>query len=592
MAGADRSSVGSVPKKIRETCAHCKKEVVSKVQCKKCDAFFHPACLRQAGAQRNAICVHSEEIVHQVTSKPESQDIAHLETIINKMLRRIERLEESEGELKKKIESLEEIVENSKPGKKGKQTKTGKTSVSSNSKSGNTARGQVNPVLPNELPNNSAGSNIELGSNDSLKDDEVFEVEVDAVDSIDAVSDVNNTGKTLSLTLPENKNKNTENQEVLPENSVNLPSERMDIAKKSPHEGQSEWKTVFRKKKLKADPKIRPNAIKGNKENYTGLRVAKKANFIWLFVSGFDTETNPDEIKSYLEENGVSAMICEQLKTKTEHKYSSFKVQGIRLPKSSWLIAFVVSRFCGLFKKKITYLGDFLKKRNMEEEDDLGGGSSEKRFKPNKDENNGISPLTLIDSGIKRNEKIPNLYSPTDKGPFVVFIESTDKSGNNIGRFNDLKIAKDIFNLKLTNIKNINNKGLNRLSIEFDEYKAANEFIENTFLKDKGYSIFVPYNFVTCKGIVRQVHKDIPLNELTDAISSPFEVLDIVRLNRKILSNDNDNKTQKGTTLNIVRLFRQLKIRKKHKEDTTELPIVKLFYSLIPAFPMYKVTKI
>lgn len=55
MAGVDRLSVSSVPKKVRKACAHCKKEVVSEVQCKKCDAFFHPGCLRQAATQKNAI---------------------------------------------------------------------------------------------------------------------------------------------------------------------------------------------------------------------------------------------------------------------------------------------------------------------------------------------------------------------------------------------------------------------------------------------------------------------------------------------------------------------------------------------------------
>ncbi|KAH1021887.1 hypothetical protein HUJ04_011371 [Dendroctonus ponderosae] len=152
----------------------------------------------------------------------------------------------------------------------------------------------------------------------------------------------------------------------------------------------------------------------------------------------------------------------------------------------------------------------------MEERDDPGGGRKrekissgsepeknkrsvslrspeiiEKRFKTDHTlmKNTDQTMVTLTDSVSKRRERMPKMYSTTDKGPFIVCIESTEKSGNNIGRFNDLKIAKDIFNLKLDNIKYIKNKGLNRLSIEFTDHKSANEFIDNSFLKGKGYSM-------------------------------------------------------------------------------------------------------
>uniref|UniRef100_A0AAR5PUQ2 Pre-C2HC domain-containing protein n=1 Tax=Dendroctonus ponderosae TaxID=77166 RepID=A0AAR5PUQ2_DENPD len=205
----------------------------------------------------------------------------------------------------------------------------------------------------------------------------------------------------------------------------------------------------------------------------------------------------------------------------------------------------------------------------MEERDDPGGGRKrekissgsepeknkrsvslrspeiiEKRFKTDHTlmKNTDQTMVTLTDSVSKRRERMPKMYSTTDKGPFIVCIESTEKSGNNIGRFNDLKIAKDIFNLKLDNIKYIKNKGLNRLSIEFTDHKSANEFIDNSFLKGKGYSMYVPYNFITCKGIVKQIHKDIPVTELMETINSPFEVINIIRLNRKVLTSDSQNK--------------------------------------------------
>lgn len=115
-------------------------------------------------------------------------------------------------------------------------------------------------------------------------------------------------------------------------------------------------KPFFAKKNHKPDPKIRPKPIRGSKENCRGLKIANKTNYIWLSVSGLDTQTNPDEIKSYLEENGVSATICEKLITRTERKYSSFKVQvpaehrGELLDCGFWPVGLTVNDFLNLRK--------------------------------------------------------------------------------------------------------------------------------------------------------------------------------------------------------------------------------------------------
>ena len=64
-----------------------------------------------------------------------------------------------------------------------------------------------------------------------------------------------------------------------------------------------------------------------------------------------------------------------------------------------------------------------------------------------------------------------------------------------MGRYNNIKIARDIFNLNLTDVKKTKNKGLNRLSIEFTNFKSANNFVKNKTLLDKGYKIFSLFNF-------------------------------------------------------------------------------------------------
>lgn len=132
------------------------------------------------------------------------------------------------------------------------------------------------------------------------------------------------------------------------------------------------------------------------------------------------------------------------------------------------------------------------------------------------------------------------LYSPSDKGPFICYIESTDKVGFPIGKNNNIKIARDIFNLKLTDILKITNKGLNRIAVQFTNCFAANNFVKNNSLIDKGYKIFIPFNFVTSKGIARRVDLDLSEEELLKHCSTKdkIKILNVRRMNRKIVNED------------------------------------------------------
>lgn len=142
-------------------------------------------------------------------------------------------------------------------------------------------------------------------------------------------------------------------------------------------------------------------------------------------------------------------------------------------------------------------------------------------------------------------------YSCIDKGPYIVYMESTEKVGFNLGRANNIKIARDIFNLKLTDIKKINNKGLNRISIEFISYNAANLFVNNPTLLNKGYKIFIPFNFVTSKGIARRVDFDITEKELLECcnVDGNIEILSVKRLNRKVINDKVVSYEPTGTVL-------------------------------------------
>ena len=154
-----------------------------------------------------------------------------------------------------------------------------------------------------------------------------------------------------------------------------------------------------------------------------------------------------------------------------------------------------------------------------------------------------------VDNGQPKNkkDKIQRFFSNKDFGPFIVYIESTEQSGNNLGRFNDLKIAKDIFNLNLKDVKKINNKGMNRIGVEFTNFMAANNFVSNKTLINKGYNIFNPANYVSCKGIVRGVNKMFQVEEVVRYSEAPIRILDAVRLNRKVLGISSEGPTFEPT---------------------------------------------
>ena len=165
--------------------------------------------------------------------------------------------------------------------------------------------------------------------------------------------------------------------------------------------------------------------------------------------------------------------------------------------------------------------------------------------------NSNANQVNNTKTGINTIIKTNILYSSSDKGPFIVYLESTDKVGFNIGKFNNIKIARDIFNLNLTDVIKISNKGLNRIAIQFISYISANSFVNNKTLLDKGYNIFIPFNFVTSKGIARNVDFDLSEEEIlkTCKAYNNIKILNAKRLNRKTIKNDITTYEPTGTVL-------------------------------------------
>lgn len=186
------------------------------------------------------------------------------------------------------------------------------------------------------------------------------------------------------------------------------------------------------------------------------------------------------------------------------------------------------------------------------------------------------------DDSNKKSEIPEMFYTEYDLGPFFVYIESTDKVGYNLGKSNNIKIARDIFNLKLNNVKRISNKGQNRIAVEFLNSQAANNMVKNKDLIGRGYKIFIPFNFVTCKGICRQVDMDLTEDELLNCSSAgsyagqKIKILSVRRLNRKVV-NELDKSISYEPTATVLFTFKGVVLPKViqfyHLERSVEIYI-------------------
>lgn len=141
------------------------------------------------------------------------------------------------------------------------------------------------------------------------------------------------------------------------------------------------------------------------------------------------------------------------------------------------------------------------------------------------------------------NEKILNLlYKENSIGPYTIHIEKIENEKEiKKSNYNYMKIANEIFHMNLNNILKVKQKGKNKIGIDFSHYQAANNLLKNEKLLNKGYKIYIPINQITCKGIIRRVDPDLSIDEIKNMIRSPFDVLEIKRLNRKILHENDKN---------------------------------------------------
>lgn len=124
-----------------------------------------------------------------------------------------------------------------------------------------------------------------------------------------------------------------------------------------------------------------------------------------------------------------------------------------------------------------------------------------------------------------------------------------------IGNFSHLSVAKTILDMKLDDVIKMEKKGRNRLCIIFRTYQAANDFLNNQVLLDRGYAMFIPSNLISCKGIVRYIDRDITTDEIVNnAKAYDIKIISAKRLNRRVV-NKEENKADFVPTSTVLFTF-------------------------------------
>jgi len=155
--------------------------------------------------------------------------------------------------------------------------------------------------------------------------------------------------------------------------------------------------------------------------------------------------------------------------------------------------------------------------------------------KPLSAENNNITNLkdSSTDSG-NQNNKI--LYSNTDRPPYIIHVYShnTDPS---ITPMHPLLISRTLSHIAYADIKEIKRIGRGKILAEMNSVNAANNLVLNPNLEKNNLRAFIPSYRTVRTGIVKDIPQHFEESDLMQFFDSPFKVVEVKRLNRRLKIN-------------------------------------------------------
>ncbi|XP_050312962.1 uncharacterized protein LOC126748003 [Anthonomus grandis grandis] len=328
-------------------CVHCKKNVVTCLECLRCGKIFHPACMNQANEAKNKQCRHID--VRGLAKEVESQNktilklnnkINILEETIKKLMEKSEnqQLQESPSlnnpimEINKKIEEMEQDIEylKTKPPMLvlSSETVTEVDEISENSKQGR-------------------DDDLLTTINGALKDQsEQIAIKLDGI-----VQAIKSTNKELVEFLTQNITKSS------PVTKTPLQEKKLlNITNANPAKELMQTRpTIANGISASSSATINQTSISNQIQSMvkgTGrvLDITAAAERKWYYVGNLHPDCTEERLKDHLIKNDIDLSSCEKLNSQFDHKVAfkiSFEPQLEKLVLNSdlWPLNVVVKPF-------------------------------------------------------------------------------------------------------------------------------------------------------------------------------------------------------------------------------------------------------
>lgn len=200
------------------------------------------------------------------------------------------------------------------------------------------------------------------------------------------------------------------------------------------------------------------------------------------------------------------------------------------------------------------------------------------------DGNVSNSPTPRDDAGGSRPRNdidITNRYRATDVGPYYVFVEHKDK---NIGRLFPMRVG---YYLRMNNefkksIVDIKVVGRNRVKVILNSLKAANEMIDNDLLTKNGLISYIPRFFTQKKGVLKMIDTYFSDEFLLTNIESNREVVEVKRLERKVVGDDGKERVVKRQI--VVVSFRGNSLPQEVRINGVLVPVEPFVHPVVQCF--------
>lgn len=145
-----------------------------------------------------------------------------------------------------------------------------------------------------------------------------------------------------------------------------------------------------------------------------------------------------------------------------------------------------------------------------------------------------IMQLKAIYNKVKLLQNKKTCYNEYDKGPFTVVIENINSTNKGL---HPMDLGKKLFKLGM-NAKKIVKRGLNKVGVTCHTFSEANDLLFNKLINSNEIISYIPQNFITCKGIIKNVSLSVEESDILRYAQSSVRILEARRLNRKKKENN------------------------------------------------------